>query len=135
MKTRNRRYIHASNHKVRGLTLIEVTISMLIVATVLLASARTFTSTLKISDQARRTTSAAMFLETVMEDVGAQPFSNVLSLNGETFFDGEDLGSSNNTLSLAVFLVEPNLLQVDAIATDLRTGRVVARLASQRSRR
>jgi len=115
--------------------MLEVAISMLIVATVLLASAQTFGSTLKASGQAQRTTSAAVFLETAMEDVGAQPFASVLTLNGETLFDGADQGSSHYAIHLEVFLVEPNLLQIDAELFDLTSGRVLGRLASQRSRR
>jgi prepilin-type N-terminal cleavage/methylation domain-containing protein len=118
-----------------GLTLIEVAVSMLIVATVLLASARAFTATLRASNQARRTTDAAVFLETAMEDIGAQPFDAVLTLNGETLFDGADLGSSHYTIGLTIFLVEPDLLQVNAEVFDQTTERVVGRLSAQRSRR
>jgi type II secretory pathway component PulJ len=115
-----------------GLTLIEVTISMLIVATVLLASAQTFAMSLKATDQAHNTTDAAVYLETAMEDLSAQPFKQVLSLHGETIFDGEDLDSSHYSIGLEVFLVEVDLLQINALVTELATGRVVCRLASQR---
>jgi len=108
---------------------------MMVAATVLLASARAFTATLKASNQARRTTDAAVFLETAMEDIGAQPFDAVLTLNGETLFDGADLDSSHYTISLTVFLVEPRLLQVNAEVFDQFTGRVAGRLSSQRTRR
>ena len=85
--------VHTSTTRLRrraknaGMTLIEVTIAMVIVSTVLMASAGAFTSSLTATDQARRTTQAAIFLETAMEDISAQRYTNLLSLNGNQIFE------------------------------------------------
>lgn len=115
--------------------MIEVSISMMIVATFLLASAGAFSSSLKTTEQARRTTSAAVFLETTMEDVSAQAYPNLLALNGNQIFDVTDATDSNYRVDLIVFLAELNLLQVRAVVIDLERGREVGRLSAQRSNR
>ncbi len=115
--------------------MIEVSVSMMIVVTLLLASAGAFTSSLKTTGQARRTTDAGVFLETTLEDISAQPFPNLLALNGNQIFDVTNANDSNFRVDLTVFQVELNLLQVRAVITDLRTRRVVGRLSTQRSNR
>lgn len=118
-----------------GLTVIEVSISMMIVATFMLASAGAFTSSIKSTEFSRRTTSAAVFLETTMEDVSAQAYPNLLTLNGNQIFDVTDANDSNYRVDLTVFTVELNLIQVRAVVTDLQRGREVGRLSAQRSDR
>lgn len=118
-----------------GLTVIEVSISMVIVATFLLASAGAFTSSISSTEQSRRTTAAAVFLETTMEDVSAQAYPNLLALNGNQIFDVTNANDSNYRVDLTVFVAELNLTQVRAVVSDLRTGREVGRLSSQRSGR
>jgi len=118
-----------------GMTLIEVTIGMVIVATILMASAGAFTRSLNATDQARRTTRAAIFLETAMEDISAQDYRNLLVLNGNQIFDRTDASDSDYSIALTVFLVEIDLLQIQAVVTDVRTNDVMGRLSMLRSRR
>ena len=121
--------------KTAGLTLMEITFSILIIGMLLLASAGAFTTAIGTTEQAKRTTGAAIFLETTMEGVSAQPFPNLLTLNGNQIFDGTSPADSNYRVDLTVFLAELNLLQVGAVITDLRTGRQIGRLSTQRSDR
>ena len=125
----------ADRYERSGFTLIEVTIAMVIVSTVLMASAGAFTSSLTATDQARRTTQAAIFLETAMEDISAQRYTNLLSLNGNQIFDHTNANDSNYSITLTVFLGEVDLLQVQAVVTDLRANNAMGRLTMLRSRR
>jgi len=124
-----------SMNRKSGLTVIEVTISMMIVATFLLASAGAFTSSIESTEQSKRTASAAVFLETTMEDISAQPYPNLLALNGNQIFDVTAANDSNYRVDLTVFLVELDLIQIRASVFDLESGRTVGTLASQRSNR
>ncbi len=116
-----------------GMTLLEVSLSMSIVAVVLLGTAAAFSSNLFVVDQAKRMTGGTLLLETVMEDLSAQNFGNLLVMNGNQFFDGADAASSEYSVDLTVFQAQVNLLQVNAVLTDLRTGREVGRVTSLRS--
>lgn len=119
----------------RGLTLIEVVISILIVATLLLASTAALSTSLMGVDQAKRVSDAAVFMETVMEDLSAQPYDNLLALNGDQVFSGTDAADSQHVIDLSVFPAEVDLLQIRAAITDLRTHREVGSVTSFRSRR
>ncbi len=118
-----------------GMTLIEISVSIAIVAAVLLASASSFSTTIKATEQGQRTTEAGIFLETTMENVAAQPYANLLSLDGNLVFDEANAGDSNYSAAISVWLSSVDLLQIRVIITDLRTGRAVARLTTLRSRR
>ena len=107
----------------------------MIVATVLLAAARAFSSSLGAVGQARDTTNAAIFLEPTLEDVTTQPYDNLLSLNGNRLFDGTDAGDSQFAIDRAVFLTEVDLVQMRAVVGDLRTGDEIGRATTLRSRR
>ena len=118
-----------------GITVIEISICLVIVATVLLATARAFSESLGAVGQARDTTSAAIFLETTLEDVTTQPYDNLLSLNGNRLFDRTDAGDSRFAIDLSVFLAEVDLIQMRAALVDLRTGGEIGRATTFRSRR
>ena len=87
-----------------GLTLIEVSIGMVVAAGVLLFSAVGLSSNLRAVNQAESTTRAAVFLETVMEDIHTQPYDNLLALNGNRLFDNTDATDSWHMVDLTVFL-------------------------------
>ena len=118
-----------------GISLIEVTIAMTIMATALMSSTAAFTSSLSAVESARRLDQGTLFLETVLEDLSAQPYANLLALNGNQIFDGATLADSAFTVNLTIFLAQVDLLQVDALLTDRRTNRVVGRITVLRSRR
>ena len=117
------------------MTLIEVVIAMSVTATLLMASAAAFSQTLIATDQAKRMTDAAIFLETTMEDISAQAYGNLLALNGNTIFERTDAADSRYAANVTVFLAELNLIQIQTVVTDLRTGEPVGRLTALRSRR
>lgn len=119
----------------RGLTLVEACLATLVVAIVMLISTNAISASMKAVGQARTNTRAAIFLETVMEDVSAQPYENLLALNGNQIIDEDDLASSHYSVDLTVFLAEVDLLQVDAVLTDLRTNKPMGRLTTLRSNR
>ena len=116
-----------------GLTLVEVTVALVLVTIVLLASATVFSSSLAATGQASRLATGSDFLETTMEEVGAQLYPNLLSLDGNRVFDNTDASDSNFAVDLTVFQVDVDLLQIRAVLSDLRTGREVTRLTTQRS--
>jgi prepilin-type N-terminal cleavage/methylation domain-containing protein len=119
----------------RGLTLIEVMIAMMVASTVLISSAYAFTASMRAVQQARKMTQAAAFLETVMENVGSQPYANLAALNGNQLFDGANAGASQYSVTLAVFANQVNLMQVRATLVDLSTNREIARLTTLRANR
>lgn len=118
-----------------GMTLIEVTIALAVVATVLLASAGSFSQSITAVKNARRTSEAGAFLQTVMEDLSAQPYTNLLSFNGNRIYDGAAASSSNYSADLTVFTSSVDLIQVQAVVTDLQSGRELCRIATLRSNR
>lgn len=118
-----------------GLTLLEVTIAMSITATVLLASAGAFSSSLTSVNAAQRVSRGAMFARTVMEDLAAQPYANLTAFNGNTIYDQANASDSKYSINLSVFAASVDLLQVRAILTDLHTGRELCRLTTLRANR
>ena len=108
---------------------------MLVITTLILAAAGSFNAALKATSRARDTEAAAMFLETTIENVLAQPYANLPTLNGNQIFDGTNAADSRFQIDIAVFEVEVNLLQVRAIVMDLESDRVIGRLSTQKSNR
>jgi Tfp pilus assembly protein PilV len=115
--------------------LIEVTISVVIATVLMLATAAAFSENLQAVEHAERVGDATLFLETILEDVSAVNYGNLLALDGNQLFDGSTLSASNFTVDLTVFQVEVGLLQVNAALTDLRRGRVLTRTSSLRASR
>ncbi|MEM7305766.1 MAG: prepilin-type N-terminal cleavage/methylation domain-containing protein [Planctomycetota bacterium] len=118
-----------------GLTLIELAISMLVVAALMLAAVTAFTRNLGAVRQAKSTSNGAIFLQATMENLAAQPFDNLLALNGNQFFDRTTLEDSSFAVDLTVFLSDVDLLQVEADLIDLRTDRRMGQLTTLRTRR
>ena len=130
-RTRARRRRNAE----AGLTLVELSVALLVVSTVLLASASAFSSSLMATDRAQRLTEAALFLETTFEDTQAVAYDDLLALNGNQIFDAADPAEADYVVDLSVFQVEVGLLQVRAELTDRTSGLQVAQLTTQRSDR
>jgi len=118
-----------------GLSLVEVTIAIAILFTGLMATARTLASSVTVVNDAKRTNQAAVFLETVMEDVAAQPYTSLLALDGNEITDGNDVDSSKYTADLTVFQAAADLIQVEVQLNDLRSGREIGRATTLRARR
>jgi type II secretory pathway pseudopilin PulG len=117
------------------MTLLEVVIAMIVVSTVLMSSAYAFSASVTAMVEARRMTSAAAFLESVMENVNAQPYANLAALNGNQFFDNTNANDSRFGITLTVFAAQIDLLQIRAVMTDLNTGNQLGSLTTLRSNR
>ncbi|MEW6074435.1 MAG: hypothetical protein AB1726_17805 [Planctomycetota bacterium] len=115
--------------------MLEVTLCLLVVTTVLLGATRAFSASLAAMAQARDVTRGALFLETALEDVGTQPYGSLLALNGDRIFDRPDAADSRFAVDLTAFLAEVDLIQVRAVLVDLRTDREVGRVTTLRSAR
>lgn len=118
-----------------GLTLLEITIAMAVVLTVLMASAGAFGSSLGAVNSARRTSRASVFLETVMEDLSAQSYDDLLSFNGNKVFDQASSAASEFEVDLTVTQSTVNMRRIDAVLVDKRTNREMGHVATMRSKR
>ena len=118
-----------------GLTLLEVSIALLIVCSVLMASAGAFLNNISAVSSAKRRSRATLFLETVLEDLSAQDYDNLPAFDGNQIFDQATLARSNYTVDLDVFLAAVDLLQIRAVLTDRRANLEVGRVTTLRSRR
>ena len=117
------------------MTVLEVTIALAITATVLMASAAAFMSSIASVNSAQRTSRGALFAQTVMEDLGAQPYGSLMAFNGNTIYDQATAGISHFSVDLTVFSAAVDLIQVRAVLTDMHTGRELARLTTLRANR
>lgn len=118
-----------------GISVIEVTIAMSVACTVLLASAGAFASSLNAVRSSERTNHATVFLETVMEDLSAQPYANLPAFNGNRIYDQATANRSNYAVDLTVFAAAVELQQIQASLVDLRTNQEIGRVTTLRSQR
>jgi len=119
----------------RGFTVLEVGIALLILSTVLISLTGSFLPKAQVSQPAKDTSPAALFLQSVMEDLAKQPYDALPSFNGNRILDQETQKRSRWSVSLSVFQAGVDLEQVDATLVDLHTARVLAHLSTLRSRR
>jgi hypothetical protein len=117
------------------MSLVEVSLAMSIVATVLMASSLAFTTSLSTVGRAERITDGAVYLETVMQNIAAQDFDALLAMNGNQFFDGQTLVASQFTVDLTVFTAQVDLLQIEGVLTDRQTNRALGQATTYRTRR
>ncbi|MBK8180249.1 MAG: hypothetical protein IPK67_15440 [Planctomycetes bacterium] len=130
--------IRGKNSRARreaGFSVLEVTIALAITASVLLASAASFLASIAAVSSAERTSRGAVFAQTVMEDLAAQPYENLLTFNGNRIYDEATAGASRYAVDLTVFTTTVNLIQIRAAVTDLKTGRELTRLSTLRTLR
>lgn len=118
-----------------GITLLEVAIAAVIVASIMVVSNAAFLSSFRATEQAQDLRGVALLLDTVMEDLSAQPYSVLLTLNGNEVFDGATAIDSRTRVTIETFQVQPNLIQVRAIASDVNTGDEIARIVTVRAER
>jgi Tfp pilus assembly protein PilV len=114
--------------------LLEITIALLVMSVTLMASAGAFTTSLRSVGRSQVQSRGGVFLQTVMEDVAAQPYANLLTLNGTRVYDHANAASSTFSVDLTVFLASVDLQQVQAVLTDLRSQKVIARVTTMRTR-
>lgn len=118
-----------------GLTILETTIAMAILFTALLASAQTMATSIAVVNDSQRLNRAAIFLETVMEDLSAQPYANLLAFDGNRLNERATAAASLYAVDLTVFQAAVDLVQVQAVLRDQRTNRELGRVSTLRSRR
>jgi prepilin-type N-terminal cleavage/methylation domain-containing protein len=119
----------------RGLTLLEMSIAMAILSVILAGVAMGFGASLKAVNSARRITGGSQYLESVMQNLSAQPYENLLAMNGNQFFDQPLLADSNFTVDLTTFEAEIDMLQIEATLRDRRTNRELGTITTMRTRR
>lgn len=104
------------------------------VATVaLLASAGAFASSIDNVESSKKITEAAVFAETILEDISAQEFEDLLNLDGNEFYDAGDEDSSSYAAEVTVFQAAVGLRQIRLVIRDIQSGRELGRLTTQRS--
>ncbi len=116
-----------------GVSLVEIMIAVGVTTVLLMATASTFFGNMKSVGQARSLSSATLFLETVREDLLAQPYSNLQAMNGNSFFDNGAANGSRFRADLTVFQTGIGLLQVRISLIDLQTDAEIGRLVTVRS--
>ncbi|MEZ6014252.1 MAG: prepilin-type N-terminal cleavage/methylation domain-containing protein [Planctomycetota bacterium] len=118
-----------------GLTLIEVMIASVVVTILILGAAAAFSETVGGANAARRMTSGVLYLETISENISAQPAANLLALDGNQLFDGTDATNSQYRVDVTVFEAETQLAQVELALFDLATNRQLGTVVTQRTLR
>ena len=118
----------------RGLTLLEVSLSLVVVALLLLAALASFSTNLRAVQQAKTTTSGGLFLEAVLESLAAQSYDGVLAMNGNRFYDDADLDRARFATDLTAFTFSLGILQVELTLVELNSGRTLGRATTLRTR-
>jgi hypothetical protein len=116
------------------MTLIEVSLSLAIVAILMLAAVSAFTSNLRAVGSAQTTTRASIFLEGTLENFSALGTDELLALNGNRFYDEVDAEHSSYAIDLEAFTAAVNLIQLQAVLVDLRNERVMGQVTTLRTR-
>jgi hypothetical protein len=107
-----------------------------VVVTILtLGAAAAFSETVGGARAARKLTSGVLFLETVSENIGAQPSANLLALHGNQTFDGPDAARSEYRVDLSIFEVQTELLQIEFALFEVSSGNRLGAVTTQRSLR
>lgn len=127
--------LRAAKGAKRGLTLLEMSIAMAILAVVLAGVAMGMGASLKAVNSARRVTGGSQYLASVMQNLAAQPYANLLAMNGNQLFDQATLADSNFTVDIVAFETEIDLLQLEATLNDRRTGRELGTITTLRTKR
>jgi Tfp pilus assembly protein PilV len=115
------------------MTVLEVTVAMAVTAVIVLGSTAAFMGSLTSVNTSERLGRAAAFAETVLEDLSAQPYDQLLTFNGNTMYDQDKLADSDFEVELTVFVAEVNLIQVSAVLNDLRSGRELGSFTTLRT--
>ena len=129
IRPRNRRA------RTRGLTLIEVSLSLAVVAILMLAAVSAFTSNVGAVHRSQAITSASIFLEATLENLDAQGVDELLAMNGDRLFDGPDEAASTYAADLVVFLAAVDLVQVEVDLIELRGERPIGKVVVLKARR
>ncbi len=119
----------------RGMTLTEVAISTAIIGTTLVATTGSFLSSISATSHAKHQSEAMVFMQTVMEDLSAQPFANLAAFNGDRVFNNGTEARSRMVADITVFAAAAGLQQVTVVVRDLNIGTEYGRVATLRADR
>lgn len=115
------------------MSLVEVMIASGIAAVLLMATAATFFGNMKAIGTAKSITSGAIFLESVQENISAQPYQNLLALNSNAIFDDGVEATSQYRADITTFQSGIGIIQISVSLVDLRSDVVLGRLVTVRS--
>jgi hypothetical protein len=115
------------------MSMVEVMIAAGIACVLLLATAATFFGNMKAVGTAKSITSGGIFLESVQENISAQPYQNLLALNGNSIFDNGGVNGSQFRADITTFQSGIGLIQIRIALLDLQTNRELGRLVTVRS--
>lgn len=118
-----------------GTTLIEILLAGAMLAIGLTALAGTIGVNLGAVSKARDMEAATHFVEETLDSLSAQPYDNVLVMNGNTFFSQATAAQSLYRINLTVAQNELDLLTITAQLIDNRSGDPLSRFVIYRSRR
>ena len=116
-----------------GMTVVEVMIAAGISTVLLLATAATFFGNIKAVGTAKAITSGSIFLESIQENISAQPYENLLALNGNSVFNNGDAAGSNYRADITTFQAGIGLIQIRIALMDVQSNREIGRLVTVRS--
>ncbi|MFT4647518.1 MAG: hypothetical protein ACI9X4_000731 [Glaciecola sp.] len=121
---------HRSN---AGLSMVEVMIAAGVASVLLMATAATFFGNMKSVGTAKSLTSGSIFLESVQENISAQPYQNLLALDGNAIFDDGVLDGSDFRADITTFQTGIGLIQIRVALVELSSNRELGRLVTLRS--
>ncbi|MDF1837638.1 MAG: hypothetical protein P1V35_07215 [Planctomycetota bacterium] len=116
-----------------GMSMVEVMIAAGIATVLLMATAATFFGNMKAVGTAKTITSGSIFLESVQENISAQPYANLLALNGNSIFDNGVQDGSAYRVDVTTFQAGVGLIQIRVALMDLQNNRELGRLVTVRS--
>ncbi len=113
--------------------MVEVMIAAGIATVLLMATAATFLGNMKAVGTAKSITSGSIFLESVQENISAQPYANLLALNGNSVFNNGVPDSSSYRADITTFQSGIGLIQIRVALIDTQNNRELGRLVTVRS--
>jgi hypothetical protein len=113
--------------------MVEVMIAAGVASVLLMATAATFFGNMKSVGTAKSLTSGSIFLESVQENISAQPYQNLLALDGNAIFDDGVLDGSDFRADITTFQTGIGLIQIRVALVELSSNRELGRLVTLRS--
>ena len=119
----------------RGSTMIEVLLAMVVVSIALAGVAGVLGSNLRVNAHSQELTSGSRFMQEVLASVDAQSYDALLAMNGNTFYDTGAVGNARFRVELTTAVSGIDMVSIQTVLRDQRTGHEISRVASFRSRR
>lgn len=118
-----------------GFSLLEVLLATVLMAVALSAIAGSFTGSVHATSKSRELSQATRFVREVMASVDQQPYSDLLALNGDVYYDPPNQTIARFSVDLSVAVADIGLLELSAVLRDHRTGTELSRVVTHRSAR